>query len=326
MRRRIDLAEARSMLLSRAQLDESGVTERQLQSDLSARRLIRVHRGSYVSSLHWNALWWEGQHLLKVLAVRAASAGDGPIFTHTSAAVLWGLPMFRTGARPVQTLLETKRHSRTEVDVVRRDMRVDAMDIVEVDGVRLTSRRRTVFDVARTQSFESSLCCADAELRRVAVDRYRTDADAEAGWRENLMQLAVPGLRGVRQARRIIEFADGRAQLPGESVSRAHLRTLGFSRYDLQVPVTGTEGERYWVDFAFRGSRRFGEFDGEGKYTDPDLRDTPSAHAAVLAEKRREDDIRGVTGWSFARWGNEHIRTADALGARLAAFGIHPPG
>lgn len=314
------------MLLSRAQLDESGVTERQLQSDLSARRLIRVHRGSYVSSLHWNALWWEGQHLLKVLAVRAASAGDGPIFTHTSAAVLWGLPMFRTGARPVQTLLETKRHSRTEVDVVRRDMRVDAMDIVEVDGVRLTSRRRTVFDVARTQSFESSLCCADAELRRVAVDRYRTDADAEAGWRENLMQLAVPGLRGVRQARRIIEFADGRAQLPGESVSRAHLRTLGFSRYDLQVPVTGTEGERYWVDFAFRGSRRFGEFDGEGKYTDPDLRDTPSAHAAVLAEKRREDDIRGVTGWSFARWGNEHIRTADALGARLAAFGIHPPG
>lgn len=314
------------MLLSRADLDGTGMTERQLQQDLSAGRLIRVHRGSYVSSDHWKALWWEGQHLLKVLAVRAASAGDGPVFTHASAAVVWGLPMFRMGARPVQTLLETKRHSRTEADIVRRDMRVDPIDIVELDGIRLTSRRRTVFDIARTESFASSLCCADADLRRVAVDRYRTDADAEAEWREDVMQLAAPGLRGVRQARRIIEFADGRAQLPGESVSRARLRTLGFSRYDLQVPVTGTEGEHYWVDFAFRGSRRFGEFDGEGKYTNPDLRDTPSAHAAVLAEKRREDDIRGVTGWGFARWGYEHIGTAEALGTRLAAFGIHPPG
>lgn len=36
------------------------------------------------------------------------------------------------------------------------------------------------------------------------------------------------------------EFADGRAQLPGESVSRLYLDDLGFARPRLQVPFDGT--------------------------------------------------------------------------------------
>jgi len=90
--------------------------------------------------------------------------------------------------------------------------------------------------------------------------------------------------------------------------------------------VVGSEGDEYWLDFAFPGARTFGEFDGEGKYTDADLRRASSAQEAVLEEKHREDDVRGVTGWGFARWGHEHIRTADILGRRLVAFGVSPPG
>lgn len=326
MRTRIDIPEARALLSTRAELLGSGLTERQLKDQVQAGALLRLHRGSYVSAMMWRQLWWEGQHLLKVLAVRAASPGSGPVFTHVSAAVLWGIPLYRLGDKPVQVLVDGTRHSRVVAGVVRRDMNVAEDDIVEIDGIRVTSLTRTVMDVARTASFPMAVACADAALRRASVTAQSVDAEAEAQWRSDVSALASPGLRGVRQARRVIEFADGRAQLPGESFSRVHLQELGFTRYDLQVPVLGSAGDQYWLDFAFTGARVFGEFDGEGKYIDPALRSTSSAETAVLAEKRREDDIRGVTGWGFARWGRDHVRTADALGARLAAFGVYPPG
>lgn len=314
------------MLLTRERLRQAGVTARQLRDAVDARSLRRVHRGSYVRTKDWTSLWWEGQHLMKVLAVKAASAGSGPLFSHTSAAVLWGLPMYRMRDQPVQIVVDGTRHSRVVAGVVRRDMRLDDGDIAEVDGFRVTSLIRTVFDVARTAAYDTAVSCADAALRRSAVCGQVVDAEADALWRARTLRLARPGLRGVRQGREVIEFADGRAQLPGESVSRVRLHQLGFSNYDLQVPVTGAQGDRYWVDFAFLRARRFGEFDGRDKYLDPDLRTAVSSDEAVLAEKQREDDIRGVTGWSFARWGYEHIRTSNALGARLSAFGVRPPG
>ncbi|MFJ4045035.1 hypothetical protein ACIPV2_04725 [Microbacterium sp. NPDC089987] len=325
MRRRIDIAEAGRMLLTREHLRNNGVTERQLRDALRAQSLRRVHRGSYVRAKDWTSLWWEGQHLLKVLAVKAASQGKGPLFTHASAAVLWGLPMYRMGDQPVQIVVDGTRHSRVIAGVVRRDMRLDDGDITEIEGFRVTSLIRTTFDVARTAAFDTAVSCTDAALRQRAVSGQVVDAEADALWRAEALRLARPGLRGVRQAREVLDFADGRSQLPGESVSRVRLHQLGFSKYELQVPVTGAQGDRYWVDFAFLRARRFGEFDGKGKYLDPDLRTAASSDEAV-AEKRREDDIRGVTGWGFARWGYEHIRTPDAFGTRLAAFGIRPPG
>ncbi|MGN7976628.1 hypothetical protein ACTJJ4_03575 [Microbacterium sp. 22195] len=302
------------------------MTERRLREEVAAKRLIRLHRGSYVRAADWAELWWEGQHLLKVLAVRAASPGRGPIYSHVSAAVVWGIPLYRLGNAPVQLVIDGERHSRVIAGVVRRDMQLADADILEIDGLRVTSLIRTVFDVARESTFEMAVGCAEAALRRASVVGHEVDVDAEQAWRSAAMRLTLPGLRGVRRARCVLEFADGRAQLPGESVSRVRLLQLGFSRYDLQVPVTGAAGNRYWLDFAFPGAKTFGEFDGEGKYTDPTLRAAESAQAAVLAEKHREDDVRGVTGWGFARWGDEHITTSADLGARLAAFGVRPPG
>lgn len=326
MRKRIDLAQARGMLRSRGEFLDSGLAERQLRAAVADGRLIRPHWGSYVPVEHWDALWPEGQHLLKVLAVRAASPGGGPLFTHESAAVVWGLPLYGMGARAVQTRLDGARHSRRESGVIRRDMRIADSDIIEVGGLRVTSLARTVFDVARTASLETAVGCADAAMRSVSVAGHMLDVELAESWRSDALALASAGMRGVRQARQVLEFADGRAQLPGESVSRVHLHRLGFHRYDLQVRVVGAQGDEYWLDFAFSGARRFGEFDGEEKYTDAALRSAVSAEQAVLDEKRREDDVRGVTGWAFARWGHEHIRTAQLLGRRLAAFGVHPPG
>ncbi|WP_309066957.1 type IV toxin-antitoxin system AbiEi family antitoxin domain-containing protein [Microbacterium sp.] len=326
MRRRIDLAEARSLLLSRTQLLASGMTERQLRADVQAGLLIRLHRGFYAPAAVLRDLWPEGRHLLRVLAVHAASPAPGPVFSHTSAAVVHGHPLYVTTEPPVQVVINGRRHSRIEAGVIRRDMAVAEADIVDVDGIRVTSLPRTVADIARTMPREAAVAHADSALRSFAVVGNVQDAEAAEHWRRTTLERVAVGTRGARQARWVLHFADGRAQLPGESVSRLHLHTLGYTRLDLQIRVVGSAGDEYWLDFGFLGVKSFGEFDGLGKYTDADMRAGLSMEDVLIREKLREDDVRGVTGWGFARWGHEHIRTADTLGRRLAAFRILPPG
>ncbi len=82
----------------------------------------------------------------------------------------------------------------------------------------------------------------------------------------------------------------------------------------------------YRIDFEFVGLGVFGEVDGVAKYTDAKLLPDQTSSQAVLAEKRREDWVRGVTRHRFVRWGFREARDAGLLGARLRAFGVYPQG
>lgn len=324
MRRRITFAQGQDLVRSREEILSTGCSERQLRDRVISGSLVRLHRGFYVDGATWNDLWHEGRHLLSVLAVHRS--GVDPVFTHQSAAVLWGLPLYRVNDVLVHVLIRGERHSRVSAGVARHEMLVDDADIVERYGIRCTSLTRTVFDLARAATLEAAVSAGDAALRLVSVTGQDYDQDAAAEWRDRLGRLAVPARRGVTKARWVTEFIDGRSQLPGESVSRLQLFRLGFRAPELQVPVIGSAGDRYFLDFGFRGARVFGEFDGEGKYLEPELRTADAAVDVLLAEKRREDDVRGVTGWGFARWGHAHIGAAEDLGRRLTAFGVFPPG
>ncbi|MEV8262920.1 type IV toxin-antitoxin system AbiEi family antitoxin domain-containing protein [Microbacterium sp. NPDC077057] len=326
MSRRLSFSDAWDLVRSREEVLDAGVTERELAAAVAHGRLRRVHRGAYVDADVWDELWPEGRQLVRVCAVRRASPGGGPVFSHLSAAALWGLPLVGPIRDDVHTAIRSRRHTRTEAGVVRHQMMLDEGDVVRRHGLRCTSLARTVFDLARLLRPEAVVAAGDAALRMVSVDGHEVDPDAVAAWRAEVEGLCVAGLRGVRRARWIGVFADGRAQLPGESVSRLQLHRLGFRDIDLQVPIVGSDGARYFADFGFPRSRAFGEFDGEDKYRDAELRTMPTAADAVTAEKHREDEIRGVTGWRVVRWGSRHIRTAEDLGRRLAAFGIRPPG
>ncbi|MGL3151853.1 hypothetical protein ACSS7Z_16010 [Microbacterium sp. A82] len=325
MRRTINIAQASVLLRSREDMLHSGLSERGLHALVASGAFIRVRRGWYVDAVEWKQLWIEGQHLLHVLAAARSAGGRGPVFYGVSAAVVLGLPLYRLTPKNVHILIFGRRHGRTVSNIAQHNVEVRSEDIIEVDGIRCTSLDRTVLDLACSLSPEAALSIADAALRRVAVSGQQQDPDLAAQWHDRLGErAAVLRVRGIRQARDLLSFADGRAQLPGESVSRLHLRRLGFTDIDLQTQVMGPAGEVYWMDFAFRGARSFGEFDGKGKYLDPDLAGGREAGAVVLEEKAREDAVRGVTGWGVVRWGSAHIRTAGDLGSRLASFGIRP--
>lgn len=274
----------------------------------------------------WNRLWPEERHLVEVVAAHLNATGPSPVAVGASAAVIHGLPLYRLAPSSVHVLIEDRRHSRQHAGIFRHDIDVTREDITVVDGIRCTTLARTVLDVASAFSPEGALAATDAALRIVNGGCRWPDADLVEDWRGRLAaSAAARSTPGIRQARRVIAMADARSDSPGESVSRLQLLRLGFTHFDLQVHVVGSAGDDYWLDFAFEGARCFGEFDGTGKYTDPRMRGNRTMQETLLAEKKREDDVRGVTGWGFGRWGFEHIVTAKVLGTRLKAFGITPP-
>ncbi|MFD6699754.1 MULTISPECIES: hypothetical protein [unclassified Microbacterium] len=323
---RLTPARARALLLSRHELIATGHTERDLRALEATKRLIRVRRGRYVHADDWAVLWNEERHLLDVIAAHRNAPLPGLVFWGPSAAVLHGLPLYRWRPEQVHAIVLGARHSRARARLMLHDVAVDQAEITNVDGIGCTTVDRTVLDLLCGASAEVGLSAADAALRSEAVQRHEQDPELAAAWRARMGERTGRiHVRGIRKARELIRFADGRAQLPGESVSRLHLLRLGFRRVPLQTPVRGPEGEEFWLDFAFPRCHAFGEFDGQGKYRDPRLRGGREIEEIVLAEKHREDIVRGVTGWRTVRWGSPHIRTSDTLGARLHTFGVHPP-
>jgi len=321
----LTISRAREILLSRDMLLRSGCTERRLRSHVADGSVVRLRRDRYALAADLANLWPEGRHLIDVVAAHLNGRGSDPVFWGPSAAVLHGIPLYRLHPKNVHVAVLGSRHARTKAGVVQHDVLLPEGDITRIDGIRCTALDRTILDLACTATWEATVAAADAALRRECVTGHDHDERRAEQWHLRMSERARQSrLHGIRHARRLIAFADGRAQLPGESVSRLHLHRLGFRDVMLQVPITGAEGDRYWLDFGFPGSQVFGEFDGQTKYLDEDLRGGRTLEQALLDEKRREDDVRGVTGWRFARWEERHIRTADMLGQRLAAFGVHP--
>lgn len=316
-------------LLTRSQLTDRGVAERQIHRDVASGALARVRSGLYAEGREWSLLRPEARHLLLMDAVRIAAHGGEPVFGCISAAAAWGLPVFRADTSRVHTLTSRGSFRHSQGDVVRHRGDPDG-DVTRIGGFLCTPLARTLFDVIREQTPEASISCADAALRRVSWNNATRQCDRSAAetLRSDVQTLIDrnPGARGIRQARRVIAFAHPAAQLPGESISRLYLSQLGFAPPRLQVRVPGPRGRDFEMDFAFDSIRAFGEFDGTRKYTDPQYLRGRTPERALLDEKEREDWVRGTTQWRIGRWGMSHLGSARALGERLARFGITPAG
>ena len=322
--RHASLDELLGLLRSRPALIDEGMSDRSIADAVDAGVLHRIRRGTYIDGAVWASLWPESRHRALVLAVERASRGATVVFCGVSAAVLHGLPLYRLAPRRAHVLAAASaRHSAD--DVMRHEGSLAETEVDIVGGLFCTNLERTTYDVIRAVSAEASISVADAALGRIGGDPRRFDDRAAADFTSRLLhRTEMSGPRGIRQARRIVELADGRAQLPLESVSRLQLHRLGFERAELQVPVPAPGGGSYFVDIGLRGLRTFGECDGKDKYVDEARRSGRSVEQVLLDEKAREDWIRGTTQWRLARWGDEHAATPAALGARLARFGIHP--
>ncbi|MFT4228772.1 MAG: hypothetical protein QM602_00615 [Microbacterium sp.] len=317
----MDVHEVDGSLFSAEALRVSGISPGSRRAEIAAGRIVVVHRGWYVHGSVWETWHVEMRHAAQSLAAAFAMRGGDAALSHTSAAVLHGLPLFALTPRRVHVIDPRSDGRAVPVAGVARHAVAIGSDVDEIAGIPVTSLARTVGDLVGRTNPETAISLADAALRRIAWDNKRHQYDTTAA---DAFKHAVratpslrPGRRGVIQARWIVDFADGRADRPGESVSRLYLHLLGFPAPRLQVPVA-VRGKTYYADFGLDDVPAWGEFDGEGKYFDAD---GEVSLDALRDEKEREDSIRAATGRIVARWGMRHLGSLASFRVQLARYG-----
>jgi hypothetical protein len=323
----MDVLDVAAKVRSAEQLRMRGLTRSRIRALVGSRSLIVVHRGWYVDASDWHAWFTESRHAAGAIAIARAMRGDGVVLSHTSAAVLHGMPLHRFDPLRVHVVGPRSNGStRALPGLARHEASIDG-DRDEVFGLPVTSLARTVADVIGRLPIEAAVALADAALRTAATraGRRYDEEDAER-FREGVRSHAAlaAGSRGCLQARWVIGFADGQAESPLESVSRLWFHVLGFAPPRLQVRIEHSTGW-YDADFGLDDVPAWGECDGTGKYTDPELLGDKTTAEVLIAEKFREDDIRGRTGRPVIRWGSVQLKTVDAFRRHLATFHIHPP-
>ncbi|QEW02075.1 hypothetical protein [Microbacterium lushaniae] len=293
--------------------------EATLAAGVRSGAVVRIRHGAYIDAGRWDAASSEERTRLRTRAFVRACASP-PVIAFTSAAAEWDLPGFRVRDDRVHTLDPGAHPARSRADVFRHSGPLPPEDVEVRDGILVTSLPRTIADVIRMVSVEAAVAYFDAALRVVAWRGHGLyDLTAAEAFRAGIHARldAMPGARGIRQARFVTDFADGRAQLPGESVSRLWMQRLGVPAPILQLEVLLAGGRRAYPDFAWPMLRRFGAFDGDGKYLDPAMARGLSVRDVLRTQRTRESELCAATDWTPVRWGSERLTGIDAFAAFL---------
>lgn len=288
----------RTGLNLRPDLLAEGVTDAELRALRRRGVLTTLRPGAYLAGAPPDDV--AVRHRLAVLASLPQLA-PGTVISHVSAAVLHGLPLWGVRLDRVHATRDRVSGARRSGVVHLHAAALDADEVVLVDGVLVTSRTRTLADLGRALPFECALVPTDAALFRslVTPDELVAAVDRSARRPNN------------SAARRMIAFADGRAESVGETRSRVAIKRAGLPAPVLQHPIIGTRTDFYWEEY-----RTVGEFDGRVKYGRRYLRPGETPGDVVFAEKRREDALRDH-GKQVARWVWDEIDPFDAARARI---------
>jgi len=125
-------------------------------------------------------------------------------------------------------------------------------------GMTATTPARTAFDLGRRLELADGLQRVDALMN--ATDMKVADVEAVIA--------THPGARGLVQLRQTLEFADGGAESPYESLTRLLLIEAGFPRPQTQIRVLGWDGFVWRIDLGWPEFRVGVDFDGAHHWSD----------------------------------------------------------
>jgi predicted transcriptional regulator of viral defense system len=291
-----------SQVYRRPALLSAGFTPAELRRMRRAGDLTLLRRGAYYAGPGPDDDQLAHRALLHTTFQEMAA---GTLISHASAAVLHGLPTWRLDLDRVHATRIRTSGARLDRLVHLHAARVEPDEVVEIEGLPVTSLARTVVDLARATFVEVGVVVVDAALR-VGLD---TDELAEV--------LGRSGRRpGCSKARRVVAFADGRSESVGESRSRVAIARAGLPAPVPQWEVLDEYGQLVGrVDFWWPRWRVVGEFDGKSKYGRL-LRPGQDPGEVVYQEKRREDALRAESV-TVVRWGWADLNPFAPTAARL---------
>ncbi|WP_404438842.1 hypothetical protein LG322_05915 [Microbacterium aerolatum] len=298
----------------RRERDGVPLNDRLLRQSVLSGMYRRVVAGSYVRETAWKNLKPIQQHLVRVLEV--ADRARGPIvLTHSAAAAIHTID--RIGAWPnlVDVRIAQSGGGRSSGAVRRRALGFEGVELVEWRGHLVTSPAQTVVDLASEATFTAGVVAADQVLweHRSGGPLARHD--------ELLGAFDTNRRRGVGRVPAVLEFSTELSDSVRESEARVLLDRLGFPRPELQKEFVLPGGRTVRSDFYFPEQDHVGEFDGVGKYFDPDILAGRTPEQALLEEKDRGDALRRqVSGLS--RWRTPDQRDPARLYSILVADGL----
>lgn len=293
--------------VSRPEILATGLGDREIRSAIRSGLLIRIGAGLYAPTTLYRGMTDEEKLVTRSRAVFHRHGGSVAL-THQSAAAVHGITLWGAPVDEVHVTRLDRGRSRHEAGVQHHVGGMGASDIVEIDGVLVSSPDRCVWELACEQSPESAIVSADAALHRglVTADSLHETSSRFRTW------------GGSRSGRLALSLADGGAESAGESRARYQFWRHGIPRPDLQFRVTDESGLFVArTDFAWQLHRHLAEFDGRIKY---DGTFGADGFGSVFDEKRREDLVRAQL-WGLTRliWSDLGGHAVTATMARLRA-------
>lgn len=274
----------------------------------------RVVAGSYVLADEWKRLTPMQRHLVRVLEV--ADRARGPIvLTHSAAAAVHGIDRIGEWPRLVDVRIAQSSGGRSSGAVRRRALGFEGVDLVEWRGHLVTSPAQTAVDLASEATFTAGVIAVDQALWQ------RRPGGALAEHDELVRALDTNRRRGLARVPAVIDFGTGLADSVRESEARVLLDRLGFPKPVLQKEFVLQGAKIARSDFYFPEHDHVGEFDGVGKYFDPDILDGRTPEQALIEEKDRADALRRQVS-ALSRWRTPDHRDPARLYRILVADGL----
>jgi len=269
-----------SGFITRPEILAHGFDDRMIAACLRQGSLRRIGPGLYTDA-RYDEMSPADKHVLRCHAV-ATRFPDAVAFTHQSAALIHGLPLWGASLDRVHVTRLDSGRGRRQAGVTHHvgGMMLDECAIV--DGLPVSNLPRTIWDLACSESTETALVTIDAALqqRRVTHRDLFAIADRYATW------------RGSRHAKVALALSDEKAESPGESRTRWAFHVGRLPPPVSQFKVFDDNGELVGIaDFAWPEFRHLGEFDGLMKY---------GSTSDLAREKAREDRLRAL-GWGMTR-------------------------
>ena len=238
------------------------------------------------------------------------------IICRSTAAWLWGVEAYepeRRASMAPECVVPHHLSRQRRPGVKTYEALIDARDVADVNGIRVTTPERTALDLLRWLRRPFALSAVDAMAHAGLID--------PTALRRRVSTLT--GFPGVRQARQLAPIVDRRVESPGESWTRLRLVDARLPCPEPQIEVLDQHDRLvYRLDNGYRRSRVGIEYDGMQFHSGDDaahdlyrrerLRREFGWHvitcdrAAVLGSdpslEERVGDLLGLTPWLDRRW------------------------
>lgn len=273
-----------------AEARDLGVTKRQLARLVEVHLLSRPFLGVYLPSAVKDSVPARLEVLRLVLP-------QGCVVTDRTAGWVWAGDRILAPndhlATPTLSVYCRPGHRLRSKLTDSGERRFEPRDVVDLDGLTVTTPLRTACDLGRLLHRDQALASLDSMA-----------ATGEFTLEELILESGrFKRYRGVIQLRAFVTIVDPRSQSQGESILRLRWYDAGLPRPQCQVEVETPWGVSYWLDIGHVELRLAAEYDGDQFHGD-DQRAHDAGRRSWISEER---------GWiiEVARRENVHGHEQD---------------